>query len=92
MNAAYRRPHHALCVLSALAASQPAARARARASFPDASTDAGADRGSAPADIDIPTNCLLDKEPKDSSACVADRVGIFVDAAGGSGRRAPAIC
>ncbi len=42
--------------------------------------------GQAPVDgstIDAPPGCDLAREPKDSAACVADAVGVFVDAAGG---------
>jgi hypothetical protein len=37
--------------------------------------DAGADA--------VPSGCILTKEPSESVACVANEVGIFVDAAGG---------
>ncbi len=34
--------------------------------------------------IDAPPGCVLTQDPKDSPACVADSVGMFVDGAGGS--------
>lgn len=43
--------------------------------------------GSSPSDggntVDAPPGCDLAKEPKDSTDCVADAVGVFVDATGG---------
>ena len=45
---------------------------------PDASPDSPADVA-----IDAPLNCDLTKEPKDSPACIADSVGVFVDATNG---------
>ena len=44
------------------------------ASSPDASPDSP---------IDAPAGCELAKDPKDSPACIADSVGIFVDATSG---------
>ena len=41
---------------------------------PDASSDAAVD-----SPIDAPAGCELTKDPKDSPACIADSVGIFVD-------------
>lgn len=49
----------------------------------DASADGNLD-GSGDTGIDAPFGCDLTKEPKDSLACVADSVGMFVDGTNGN--------
>src|SRR5450432_599909 len=44
-------------------------------------TDGSIDSGDS--GVDSPQNCDLSKDPKDSPTCVADSVGIFVDATNG---------